>query len=39
MAERVAKAGEPWQTFFNPIDLDQTLQALGYSKIEDLDGP
>jgi methyltransferase (TIGR00027 family) len=37
-AGRVAALGEPWVTFFSPVDLAARLTALGLSEIEDL-GP
>jgi methyltransferase (TIGR00027 family) len=38
LAERVARAGEPFRLFFNPVDLDAMLRELGFHYIEDLDG-
>lgn len=35
-AARVAKAGEPWTTFFRPDELTADLRALGFNEIEDL---
>ena len=35
---RVAAAGEPWQTFFDPAQLPQEVRALGFSAAEDI-GP
>ena len=35
MARRVAKAGEPFQLFFEPAELANELQRLGFNKIED----
>lgn len=37
MARRVAKAGEPFQLFFEPTDLANELQRFGFNKIEDWD--
>ena len=38
MAKRVAAAGEPWKTFFDPGELLRHLHDLGFSKAEDFDG-
>lgn len=38
LARRVASAGEPFQTFFDPSSLEATLRAMGYAQIEDV-GP
>jgi methyltransferase (TIGR00027 family) len=38
LAERVARAGEPFRLFFDPEPLPAELQALGFTKIEDMDG-
>jgi methyltransferase (TIGR00027 family) len=38
LAYRVALAGEPFQTFFDPSLLKNNLQAIGFGQIEDL-GP
>lgn len=35
---RVAAAGEPWQTFFAPLELAGELRSLGFRQVEDL-GP
>jgi methyltransferase (TIGR00027 family) len=35
LAHRVASAGEPWQTFFDPGLLTRDLQALGFGYVED----
>lgn len=35
MANRVAAAGEPFQTFFDPADLASRLAALGFSSVLD----
>src|SRR5205085_12658241 len=37
MAARVAAAGEPWTLFFDPARLGRSLQALGFTRVEDLD--
>lgn len=39
LAERVARAGEPFRLFFNPGDLAAMLHELGFHDIEDLGGP
>ncbi len=36
-AARVASAGEPWITFFDPADLARRLHALGFAETRDLD--
>jgi methyltransferase (TIGR00027 family) len=36
LAHRVALAGEPFQTFFNPSSLKTSLGAMGFEQIEDL---
>jgi methyltransferase (TIGR00027 family) len=38
MAERVARAGEPFQLFFDPAALALDLARLGFGNIEDLNG-
>jgi methyltransferase (TIGR00027 family) len=38
LAERVARAGEPFQLFFDPAMLQSDLAQLGFGSIEDLDG-
>jgi methyltransferase (TIGR00027 family) len=38
LAARVAKAGEPFQLFFTPAQLAETLNGLGMRVVEDLDG-
>jgi methyltransferase (TIGR00027 family) len=38
LAERVARAGEPFQLFFDPAVLRRDLERLGFRNIEDLDG-
>jgi methyltransferase (TIGR00027 family) len=37
MAERVAAAGEPFRSFFEPAALARDLYALGFSAVEDFD--
>ncbi len=37
MAERVAAAGEPWKTAFDPPALEHELRSVGFSQFEDLD--
>lgn len=39
LAQRVAKAGEPFQLFFSPEELAVELSQLGFHEQEDLDGP
>jgi len=34
----VARAGEPWKTWFEPDDLRRELHAMGFTRLEDLDG-
>jgi methyltransferase (TIGR00027 family) len=36
LAERVAMAGEPFQTFFDPSLLERSLRGMGFGQIEDL---
>ena len=36
MARRVARAGEPFQLFFDPAELVNELRRSGFSKVEDL---
>jgi methyltransferase (TIGR00027 family) len=38
LAQRVALAGEPWQTFFDPGFLTRNLRAMGFGCVED-NGP
>jgi methyltransferase (TIGR00027 family) len=38
LAKRVAAAGEPFQTFFDPSALMSDLRAKGFVQVEDLDG-
>ena len=38
LAGRVAAAGEPWRTFFDPLDLKARLRGIGFSDAEDVDG-
>ena len=35
-ARRLAAAGEPWQTWFDPDELARELRALGFERLEDL---
>lgn len=37
LAERVARAGEPFRLFFDPAKLNTELRALGFREIEDLE--
>ncbi len=37
IAGRVAAGGEPWQTFFEPSQIEARLRAMGFSEIEDVD--
>jgi methyltransferase (TIGR00027 family) len=37
LSARVAAAGEPFQTFFDPAELAESLQKMGFSSIEDMD--
>ena len=39
VARRVAKAGEPWKTWFDAGQLALELRAMGLGRLEDLDGP
>ena len=39
VARRVAKAGEPWKTWFDAGQLALELRAMGFGQLEDLDGP
>jgi methyltransferase (TIGR00027 family) len=39
LSERVARAGEPFRSFFEPGGLARDLRALGFSQICDLDAP
>jgi methyltransferase (TIGR00027 family) len=39
MSRRVAKAGEPWRTWFDPATLARDMRELGFARLEDLDGP
>jgi methyltransferase (TIGR00027 family) len=38
VARRVAAAGEPWRTWFEPEDVMRELTSLGFARFEDLDG-
>ena len=37
LAARVAHAGEPFRLFFNPVELEAELRAMGFSSVESLD--
>jgi methyltransferase (TIGR00027 family) len=37
LSARVAAAGEPFQTFFDPTELTESLRKMGFSSIEDMD--
>src|SRR5205814_10077456 len=39
VARRVAKLGEPWKTWFEPDELARELSAMGFTRLEELDGP
>jgi methyltransferase (TIGR00027 family) len=39
VARRVAAAGEPWKTWFEPDELARALRAMGFTQLEELDGP
>jgi methyltransferase (TIGR00027 family) len=36
LARRLAAAGEPWRTWFDPDELAGELKALGFTRLEDL---
>ncbi len=38
LAERVARAGEPFRLFFDPAKLEAELRTMGFSEIEDRSG-
>lgn len=38
-AARVAALGEPFLSFFRPVELHEQLRALGFTEIDDLDAP
>jgi methyltransferase (TIGR00027 family) len=38
LAARVAASGEPFQTFFDPSDLEAELRRMGFADLEDLGG-
>jgi methyltransferase (TIGR00027 family) len=38
LAERVARAGEPFRLFFDPAQLEIELRTMGFSEIEDRSG-
>jgi methyltransferase (TIGR00027 family) len=37
IAGKAAAAGEPWLTFFDPLELDARLREIGFSDVEDVD--
>ena len=39
VALRVAIVGEPWTTWFDPDELAGELRAMGFTRLEELDGP
>jgi methyltransferase (TIGR00027 family) len=39
LARRLAAAGEPWRTWFDPAELARHLHAAGFTRLEDLDAP
>jgi len=39
VARRVARAGESWKTWFDPGELARELGRMGFTRLEDLDGP
>lgn len=39
VAARVAALGEPWKTSFAPDELARELRGLGFTRLEELDGP
>jgi len=39
VARRVARAGEPWKTWFDPEELSHELRSSGFTRLEDMDGP
>jgi methyltransferase (TIGR00027 family) len=38
LANRVAEIGEPWKTYFDPAELREHLQRIGFTSVDDL-GP
>jgi methyltransferase (TIGR00027 family) len=38
LAERVARAGEPFRLGFDPVELREILRECGFAQVEDLDG-
>jgi methyltransferase (TIGR00027 family) len=36
LSDRVRSAGEPWQSFFEPVELTQNLRGLGFGFAEDI---
>jgi methyltransferase (TIGR00027 family) len=39
LARRLAAIGEPWTTWFEPEALAEELRSMGFTSLEDLDGP
>jgi len=39
VARRVARAGEPWTTWFDPDELARELRSMGFTRLDELDGP
>jgi len=39
VARRLAALGEPWKTWFDPDELARELHGLGFTQLEELDGP
>jgi len=37
IAGKAAAAGEPWRTFFEPLDLEVSLRGIGFGEIEHVD--
>lgn len=38
LAERVARAGEPFRLGFDPVELGELLRECGFARVQDLDG-
>jgi len=38
LAERAARLGEPWVSYFSAAELSRELRAIGFGGVEDLDG-
>ena len=36
-AGQAAAVGEPWRTFFEPLELDATLREIGFGDVEHVD--